>query len=88
LDGFGEVSWKQEEFALIWSKSGKIAFEKNKNQGELVGLCLFRGALWIVRLECIDRVQSAVCVHPCTFESVLVEVGPAVVEFTYGTVAF
>jgi hypothetical protein len=54
----------------------------------LVGLCLFRGALWIVRLECIDRVQSAVCVHPCTFESVLVEVGPAVVEFTYGTVAF
>jgi len=39
LDGFGEVSWKQEEFALIWSKLGRIAFKKK--QGELLGLFFF-----------------------------------------------
>ena len=37
LDGFGEVSWKQEEFALIWSKLGRF----KKNQGELLGLFFF-----------------------------------------------
>jgi len=37
LDGFGEVSWKQEEFALIWSKLGRF----KKKQGELLGLFFF-----------------------------------------------
>lgn len=83
------VNWAGRKRNSPWSGQNQAELLRKKwNQGELSGLCFFWGVLWIVRLECIDRVHFAGCVHPWTFESVLVEVGPAVVEFTYDTVAF